>query len=123
MDRYKIQEIARVAHEINAAYCRGIGDNSQLPWKDAPQWQKDSAYSGVVFHIQNPDAGPEASHNNWLKEKTDAGWVYGPEKDADRKVHHCMVIFGELPEKQQVKDYLFRQVVHSMQNIDMIPRG
>jgi len=31
-----IESIAQVTHELNAAYCRAIGDNSQKPWKDAP---------------------------------------------------------------------------------------
>ena len=29
------QEIARVCHEVNRAYCQAIGDNSQPTWEDA----------------------------------------------------------------------------------------
>ena len=59
-----IQEIAQVAHEINKSYCEAIGDNSQAGWEDAPQWQKESAVLGVIFHMENPDAGADASHNS-----------------------------------------------------------
>jgi hypothetical protein len=107
-------DIAQVAHEINKEYCLAIGDSSQLPWDEAPAWQKKSAVLGVMFHVENPNAGPDASHNSWMKQKIDTGWVYGEVKDADKKEHPCIVPFEDLPMQQQFKDYLFRQVVHSL---------
>ena len=107
-------DIAQVAHEINKEYCLAIGDSSQLPWDEAPAWQKESAVLGVMFHVENPNAGPDASHNSWMKQKIDTGWVYGEVKDADKKEHPCIVPFEDLPMQQQFKDYLFRQVVHSL---------
>jgi hypothetical protein len=109
-------KIAQVAHEVNRAYCAAIGDHSQLPWDSAPDWQKGSALLGVAFHIENPDAGPDASHNSWMSQKIDEGWVYGDVKDAEAKTHPCIVPFDELPKEQQAKDFLFRQVVHSLKN-------
>lgn len=109
-----IPQIAQVAHEVNQAYCAAIGDLSQLPWKDAPEWQRTSAINGVRFHLDNPGAGPEASHQSWLAEKEAAGWVYGPEKNAETKEHPCMLPFGELPVEQQAKDFIFRAVVHAL---------
>ena len=110
----KVEEIARVAHEINRAYCQALGDPSQLPWEDAPQWQRDSAIHGVEFHFANPLATPAASHNAWLAEKRQAGWTYGPVKDPDKKRHPCCVPFDRLPIDQQAKDYLFRATVHAL---------
>ena len=107
-------EIARVAHEVNKAYCESLGDHSQPSWEDAPQWQRDSALSGVEFHIANPDAGPEQSHINWLLDKSADGWTYGPVKDPEKKEHPCCVPFDQLPVEQQAKDYLFRAVVHAL---------
>ena len=107
-------DIAQVAHEINKEYCLAIGDSSQLPWDEAPAWQKESAVLGVMFHVENPNAGPDASHNSWMKQKIDTGWKYGKVKDADKKEHPCIVPFEDLPMQQQFKDYLFRQVVHSL---------
>lgn len=106
--------VARVAHEINRAYCEALGDTSQLVWEDAPQWQRDSAINGVRFHVDNPQAGPDHSHNAWLEEKRAAGWKYGPVKDAERKEHPCFVPYDELPVEQKAKDYLFRAVVHAL---------
>jgi hypothetical protein len=49
-------DIAIVAYEINRAYCQALGDNSFSEWKDAPDWQKETIYNGVNFHLANPDA-------------------------------------------------------------------
>lgn len=108
------EEIARVAHEINRAYCLALGDNSQPAWEDAPDWQRQSAMNGVAFHISNPDAGPSHSHDEWLKEKAATGWKWGPVKNPDTKEHPCFVAYDALPVEQKAKDYLFRATVHAL---------
>jgi hypothetical protein len=105
--------IAAICHGVNAAYCRSIGDDSQKPWADAPEWQRESAANGVAFHLENPDAGDAASHENWMAEKVAAGWVVGGGKDEKKKTHPCLVPFDQLPPGQQLKDTLFRAVVHA----------
>lgn len=108
-----IEQIAKTAHEVNRAYCVSIGDKSQPSWEDAPDWQKKSAVNGVKFHIENPDAKPEDSHNSWLKEKETDGWKYGEVKDPEKKEHPCFVPYDKLPQEQKTKDYLFIGVVRS----------
>lgn len=109
--------IAAICHSVNAAYCASIGDLSQPSWGEAPDWQKASAVDGVQFHLANPDAGDSASHDNWLKHKEADGWVFGETKDADKKTHPCMVPFDQLPPEQQMKDRLFRTIVHAAKPI------
>ena len=109
----KIEATAKVAHEANRAWCAANGDYSQPSWESAPDWQKDSAMDGVRFHMANPDAGDSASHDNWMAHKQADGWVYGEVKDPVRKTHPCMVPFTELSREQQVKDALFRAIVHA----------
>ena len=106
------EDIARVAHEVNRAYCQAIGDPVQEPWDEAPDWQHSSCINGVVMHLANPNATPEQSHECWLAEKISNGWVYGPVKDPDKKQHPCCVPYADLPEAQRAKDYIFRAVVH-----------
>lgn len=106
--------VARVCHEANRAYCQSLGDNSQPSWDDAPDWQKSSAMSGVVFHYQNPEAGDSAAHDKWMKDKLKDGWVFGEVKDPEAKTHPCLVPFNELPVEQQIKDTLFRSIVRAM---------
>ena len=108
------EQIAKVCHEVNRAYCLALGDTSQPVWEDAPQWQRESAILGVRLHINNPDAGPEASHESWMAQKLADGWTYGTEKRPELKQHPCMVPFAELSKEQQAKDFIFRAVVHAL---------
>jgi len=107
-------EIARICHEANRAYCQSIGDDSQPTWADAPDWQKDSAINGVEFHRSDPNAKAYASHESWMAEKVADGWKYGDTKDPELKTHPCMVRFEDLPMEQQLKDHIFRSIVHAM---------
>lgn len=108
------EEIAEVCHEANRAYCQAIGDHSQLPWAEAPEWQRQSALNGVRLHASNPELGPQASHEAWMKEKLDTGWVYGLEKSPEHKTHPCLVPFDQLPREQQAKDYIFKAIVNTL---------
>lgn len=110
----KEEAIARVCHEANAAWCEAHGDDSQLPWAHAAQWQRDSAIAGVQFALAHPDAPPSAQHDAWSKDKLADGWKYGPVKDPTKKEHPCLVPFEELPPPQQAKDRLFRAIVHAL---------
>ena len=109
-------QIAKVCHEVNRAYCQALGDNSQPKWEDAPDWQKSSAELGVKLHSENPDAGPEASHASWMAQKLAEGWEYGPTKDPEAKRHPCIIPFNGLPVEQQAKDFIFRAVVHALKD-------
>lgn len=108
------ENIARVCHEVNRAYCLALGDTSQPAWEDAPQWQKESAMMGVQLHTNNPDAGPQASHESWMAQKLADGLEYGPTKDPEAKRHPCICPFDMLSREQQAKDFIFRAVVHAL---------
>lgn len=108
------KKIAKVCHEVNRAYCQSLGDNSQPPWEDAPEWMKKSALDGVMLHKIYPDTTPEQSHENWMKKKREDGWVYGKVKDASKKIHPCMVPYRMLPSQQKAKDYIFTAIVQQL---------
>jgi RyR domain-containing protein len=109
-----IEQIARVCHEVNRAYCQSLGDISQPSWEKAPQWQRESAMTGVAAIVANPATTPEQSHEGWLEQKRAAGWTYGPVKDAEKKEHPCFVPYEQLPMEQRAKDYLFGAVVRTL---------
>lgn len=109
-----IEQAGRVAHEANRAYCVAISDFSVPAWDLAPKEMRDSVLNGVRFHIANPSATPEDSHDNWLRFKHAEGWTWGPFKDAEAKKHPCMQEYALLPQKQRAKDYIFRAVVHTL---------
>lgn len=109
-DTKKIEEAcARAAHEANRAYCIALGDDSQVSWEDAPEWQRSSAINGVRGALSGNT--PEQSHVAWLTEKAATGWKWGPKKDAATKEHPCFVPYDDLPEEQKGKDAIFVNVV------------
>ena len=109
-----VEQIAEVAHEVNRAYCKALGDFSQMPWEKAPDWQRQSAINGVKYHHANPNVNPSDSHDNWLHQKEQEGWKYGLVKDSDKKEHPCCVPYDMLPTEQKAKDYIFQAIVHAL---------
>lgn len=105
------EEIAKICHEANRAWCELNGDTSQPSWEETPAWQRESAIAGVAFVRANPNAGDSAQHESWMAMKLADGWRYGPDKDTTLKTHPCLVPFEELPHEQQFKDKLFRSIV------------
>lgn len=116
MKTYSDEQIAQITYEANRAYCKTIGDNSNLPWDEAPDWQKTSTIAGVAAHRQDPHSTPRMSHEKWLTFKLNDGWKFGPVKDADKKEHPCILPYDDLPAEQKLKDYLFRDIVRTFIN-------
>lgn len=110
----QIENFAKIAHDCNKSFCETIGDDSQQNWEDCSQAQKDSAIAGVKFHASNPNSKAEDSHLSWFKQKKEDGWVYGLIKIPDLKQHPCMVPFESLPEEEQMKDHLFKNIVDTL---------
>jgi hypothetical protein len=102
---HSTHDIARICHEVNRAYCAVLGDHSQLPWDEAPEWQRDSMVAGVVFIANNPDAPASSNHESWLQHE---GWRWGEVKNPEMKEHPCMVPYDDLPVEQRAKDHIFR---------------
>lgn len=112
-----IEAIARIAHEVNRAYCKVLGDESQAEWEKAPQWQRESVIAGVQAHIANPSMTPQQSHEEWLKHKEKEGWVYGPVKNPEKKEHPCFCPYDELPREQRAKDGIFSAVIAEVRRL------
>lgn len=109
------EEIARVCHEANRAVTKIVKDVPVQPsWDDAPEDQRDSCINGVNFHLTNPEAGPSASHDNWMRHKLAQGWVLGPKKSEEAKTHPALVPYVELPEGVRKKDAVFAAIVRAL---------
>jgi hypothetical protein len=106
-----IEQVARIAHETNKAFCDSIGDTSQKHWDDAEQWQRDSAIKGVQYALDNPNSPASAQHDSWCTDKWANGWSYAVVKDPINKTHPCLVPYNQLPVEQRLKDHLFKAVV------------
>ena len=106
------EDIASVCHEANRAFCLTIGDNSQLPWDECADWQRQSSIDGVEFFIENPDSTPEDMHQAWMKEKK--GWKYGTVKDSDKKTHPSFLPYDQLSTEEKLKDSLFQNICRTL---------
>ena len=43
-------------------------------------------------------------HEQWAKSRMDDGWLYGPERNDEKKLHPCLVPYEELPETEKEYD-------------------
>ncbi len=124
---YNLIDIAIVCHEANRALqvlrkskCPSNGikvsDHWEAPYTtpytDALNDQIESSVNGVYFAVSG--LTPEELHVKWCEEKTERGWVYGPEKDFDKKTHPCLVPYSELHREDLRKDELFAAIVDVM---------
>jgi len=114
MELTNVMKIAHIAYEVNAAFCRSLGDNSQPAWEDAEEWQRKKFINGVIFHLHDPEATPGAIHENWLIQKEGDGWGFGEVRDPENKEHPSMLPFVDLPMEQKAKEYIFAQLVRSV---------
>ena len=110
----KIEDIAALAHEANRLYCISIGDDSQVRWDEAPQWQRDSSIQGVTAIFAGAVTSQEATHESWMEEKRINGWRWGAAKNAETKQHPCFVPYRELPAEQKVKDAIYFFLVSAL---------
>ena len=106
------KDVARLVHTVVREYNvlhKVPGDN--YSWYDMDPEYRKSIATAVRREMANPAKTPAASHEKWLKEREDGGWVYGPVKDQAKKEHPCMVPYDDLPEVQKFKDTIFAGMV------------
>lgn len=113
-----IEQIARVCHETNRAWCAANGDLSQPTWDAAEKWQRDSTFAAVT--TAQAGASPAEQHQAWIDTRIADGWVYGEAKDVEAKTHPCLVPYDELPPEQRIKDSLFIAVVSTLSRISLV---
>lgn len=109
-----IRRVAATCHEINRVWCEAHHDYSQPAWTEAPEWQRTSAFEGVLGILSGEIQTPEQAHESWTEAKLRDGWTFGPVKDPSAKTHPCLVPYGELPLEQRQKDALFHTIVHTL---------
>ena len=106
-----VQQIAAVAHAANRAYQEVTGE----PWPDQ-EWSAHSRKVQAVRDVLNSRSGvtAEEQHEQWLVQRTAAGYTYGPVKRPDRLEDPCMVPYADLPDSEKIKDALYGAVVGAL---------
>lgn len=110
----RFEIIARVAYAANVEYSSRVDNFAHKPWDEIDEALRETTRQGVRFRLENPSATPESMHENWLKEKKAAGYVYGERKDDVAKTHPDCVPYDELPEDQKRKNRLFSAIVDAL---------
>ena len=57
----------------------------------------------------------ENNHDHWARQRIEAGWIYGPQRDDARKTHPDLVPYGDIPESE--KDYDRTSVIETLKVI------
>lgn len=112
--QFSVEQITRVLHEANRQLCALMGDHTQVEWDKAPVEQQDSTLECIDAIIRKPDIPSSELHDQWIADMMDNGWTWGPKKDPEKKTHPCCLSYEEVPEREKVKDRLFKNIVLAM---------
>ena len=126
--------VARAIHEEYLAHRETCGQTPEIPpalcpWNELPRnfqeanlrqaddiWKKLSEIHCVIgiatesriapfeFTADEIELLARNEHERWMDERIRNGWIYGPAVNAQKRVHHCIVRWEQLPEEQKEKD-------------------
>lgn len=105
----KIQNIARLCHEVNRVLQIDLVEEVNPPWDELSEDLKDSTYIGVLAALDG--STPEDLHASWCDERMEQGWTYGWPLNREKKIHPNLVPYKDLPMAQQLKDTVFLAIV------------
>lgn len=114
-----IEQIAKVAHEVNREYCKALGEGNPeafipKPFDELAPEYKQLVIDGVKGVFRDPNQLPSESHEKWVEYMRKLGWQYGPAREPAKMKHPNLVPYLELDTDQRAKDYLFLGVVRSL---------
>lgn len=107
------EEIARVAHATNVAYCEVRGLDRKEAWDDTDPQIRQGTTAAVRQTLMKPDISPDESHAAWMKDRAEAGWVYDKEYSVVRRTHPNMRPYHYLSVEEKTKDALFLAIVRA----------
>jgi RyR domain len=95
-------ELPEANKEFNRAFVRNIPKSvERMGYSIVPIGNKKSIKQ---FQPNEIESFAEMEHERWSKEKLDNGWQFGKIKDADHKLHPCLIPWSGLPEDEREKD-------------------
>jgi hypothetical protein len=106
--------IARMLHVVTNALKEANNEPVLPDWDQLDEENKEFSRESVVSILSGEVTTAEQEHNRWAASKMAAGWVYGPVRDNDRKIHPMLVGFHDLSAIQQAKDLVRFAIVFEM---------
>ena len=110
----RIETVAELAHEIIRAMALETDGTVMPPWSEAPEWMQKSSVEMVTAMYKDPSLPASHFHDVWMKQRTDAGWKWGPVRNEDTKENPAMVPYSELPVSQRAKDTALKAMVSTI---------
>jgi len=94
-----------------AARLAAIAANAPVipePWSQRERGFRDQ-FRKVIERQCGPErkSSPEELHDDWVRAYEAMGWVWGPQRDRDRRTHPDMVPYHDLGQEEQDKDSVF----------------
>lgn len=79
-----------------------------LPWEEREEPFKKQFRKVIKRQCgEQRSRSPEELHGSWMQAYFEMGWVYGPEYDADKKIHPDLVPYADLGQLERDKDAVF----------------
>ena len=107
----QIETVAELAHEIIRALAHETDGTVMPPWSEAPEWMQKSSLEMVTAMYKDPSLPASHFHDVWMKQRTDAGWKWGPVRNEETKENPAMVPYTDLPPHQRAKDAALKAMV------------
>jgi hypothetical protein len=106
-------DIALVIHELHRSLQRVLDDPLPAPpWDALPPWHRETLTN--LVQLIRKGGTPREAQQAWADRMTDAGWVYGKEKDPLVKTHPGIQSWEEMSRWGRVKVLLAFRVAYTM---------
>ncbi len=101
-------ELAPIDKEDNRAAARRIPEILALAGmgiKDKKTASSAPSNAAVNAHLEHHlERLSEAEHDGWREQRIKNGWHYGVPRDDAKNIHHLLIPYAQLPEKEKDKD-------------------
>jgi len=90
------QQLARLCHEADRVLCSMQGDARVSPWETLDEKTQDEVVAAVREVLEHPELTDEARHARWLRQRREAGWIYGPVRSIPGRTDPALLEYGAL---------------------------
>ena len=121
MKTISIETVAQICHAANVIFSNSCCELKvpQTEWEKLGEGIKKKMISAIDKIQSGEISTPLEAHNNWMRDRRAAGWVWGLTKDEVNKTHPCLVEYEELPEDERIKDDIFFSIVYGLLERDV----
>jgi hypothetical protein len=103
--RKAYDRLSTAYQEDNIAAARRMTDVlASVGLSVVPAAGRDTSKEVRVYLERHIETLSDAEHRGWIESKLKDGWSYDKTRNDARKLHDCLLAFGELPREQQDKD-------------------